>query len=162
MTALIGPAGAVRDHLTVERALVEIAAWSGDEAGALARAVDALRKPIDHLRLCSDVSLEVIIDGLAAGASAASRTHDGEVRATYVAPVQEVGAMLDHAVATDRWSGGRPGALEALGAHIHQRPRCQPRARRTPWLPTSASCACATPSRAWRAGRAGRDSISVR
>ena len=55
----IGPAGAVRDHLTIERALIAIAGWSGDEAGALERAVDAMREPVADLRLCSDVSVEV-------------------------------------------------------------------------------------------------------
>jgi len=114
----IGPADAVRDHLTVERALIAIAAWSGDEAGALRRAVDAMREPVADLRLCSDVSIEVIVEGLAAGASIALRTHEPHAAATYLEEVRELGGQLDHAVATDRWGGGRPGALDALRAHI--------------------------------------------
>ena len=118
MEELIGPVGAVRDNLTVEGAHIAIAAWSGDEAGALERAVEAMRKPVEDLRLCSDVSIEVILDGLAAGASAASRTREPEARAFSLDQVRELGRQLDDAVATNRWGGGRPGALPALDAHI--------------------------------------------
>jgi DNA-binding CsgD family transcriptional regulator/tetratricopeptide (TPR) repeat protein len=114
----IGPAGSVRDHLTVERALIAIAGWSGDEASALERAVDAMRQPVADLRLCSDVSIEVIVEGLAAGASIASRAREPVARAAYLEQVSELGGQLDHALATDRWGGGRPGALDALRAHI--------------------------------------------
>ena len=118
MEELIGPVGAVRDNLTVEGAHIAIAAWSGDEAGALERAVEAMRKPVEDLRLCSDVSIEVILDGLAAGASAASRAREPEARAFSLDQVRELGRQLDDAVATNRWGGGRPGALPALDAHI--------------------------------------------
>ena len=118
MEELIGPAGTVRDHLTTEHTFIAIAGWSGDEAGALERALDAIRKPVDDLKLCSDVSIEVIVEGLAAGASVASRTREPDARATYSNLVRELGEQLELSVATDRWGGGRPGALEALRAHI--------------------------------------------
>ena len=114
----MGPAGAVRDHLTIERALIAIAGWSGDEAGALDRAVDAMRQPVADLRLCSDVSIEVILEGLAAGASVAPHTREPAARATFLEQVSELGGQLDHALATERWGGGRPGGLDALRAHI--------------------------------------------
>jgi DNA-binding CsgD family transcriptional regulator len=112
----VGPEGTVRDHLTVERAWISIATWSGDEVGALERALDAMRQPVADLRLCSDVSIEVIVEGLAAGASLAARTREPEAHAGYLEQVRELGGQLDHAVATDRWGGGRPGALDALRA----------------------------------------------
>ena len=110
---LIGPAGAVRDHLTIEHAWIAIASWSGDEAGALERAVDAMRAPVGELSLCSDVGIEVIVEGLAAGASAASRTREPDARETYLRQVGELGGQLDQWVATGRWGGGRPGHVTA-------------------------------------------------
>ena len=59
-----------------------------------------------------------ILAALAAGASVATRTHDPGDRAAYLAQVHELGRQLDDALATDRWGGGRPGALDALTAHI--------------------------------------------
>ncbi len=118
MEQLIGRVGAVRDHLTVERAWVAIAGWSGDEVGALERAVDAMRTPVEDLSLCSDVSIDVIVEGIAAGASVASRTREPEARAAYVQQVRDLGGQLEHWVATGRWGGGRPGALDALTAHF--------------------------------------------
>ncbi|MDQ1509959.1 MAG: hypothetical protein QOG50_1803 [Actinomycetota bacterium] len=118
MEELIGPAGTVHDHLTVEHTVIEIAGWSGDEAGALERALAAMRKPVDALNLCSDVSIEIIVEGLAAGASVASRAREPDARAEYLNQVRELGEQLEHAVATNRWGGGRPGALDALRAHI--------------------------------------------
>jgi DNA-binding CsgD family transcriptional regulator len=115
---LIEPAGAVRDHLTIEHAWIAIAGWSGDEAGALGRAVDAMRAPVGELSLCSDVSIEVIVEGLAAGASVASRTRQPDAREAYLRQVGELGGQLGHWVATGRWGGGRPGALNALDAHV--------------------------------------------
>ncbi len=119
MEQLIGSAGAVRDHLTIEHAWIAIAGWSGDEAGALERAVDAMRTPVEDLSLCSDVGIgDVIVEGLAAGGSVASRTREPEARAAYLRQVRDLGAQLDHWVATGRWGGGRPGALDALDAHV--------------------------------------------
>ena len=118
MQALIGPAGTPRDHLAIEHAFIAIAAWSGDEARGLDGALDAVRKPIDDLSLCWDVSIEVIVDGLAAGASVAARTREPDAHAAYVEQVRELGGELDHAIATNRWGGGLPGALDALQAHI--------------------------------------------
>jgi DNA-binding CsgD family transcriptional regulator/tetratricopeptide (TPR) repeat protein len=115
---LIGPAGGVRDHLSTELLQIAIAAWSGDEAGALEVAVAALRVPAVDLRLCGDVSLEVILEGLAAGASLAARTRDPQARATYADQVQELAGELERAIATDRWGGGRPGALDTMRAHV--------------------------------------------
>ena len=77
-----------------------------------------MRKPVEDLRLCSDVSIEVIVEGLAAGASVASRTREPDARAEYLEHVRELGGQLDDAVATDRWGGGHPGALDALRCHI--------------------------------------------
>jgi DNA-binding CsgD family transcriptional regulator/tetratricopeptide (TPR) repeat protein len=118
MEELIGHAGAVRDHLAIEHAHIAIAAWSGDEAGALEQALVAMREPVEDLRLCADVSVEVIVEGLAAGASVAARAREPAARAEYREHVRELGGQLDNAVATDRWGGGHPGALDALRCHI--------------------------------------------
>jgi DNA-binding CsgD family transcriptional regulator/tetratricopeptide (TPR) repeat protein len=118
MEQLVGHAGAVRDHLAIEHVHIAIAGWSGDESGAFEQALVALREPVEDLRLCSDVSIEVIVEGLAAGASVAARTREPEARAEYLEHVRELGGQLDDAVATDRWGGGHPGALDALRGHI--------------------------------------------
>lgn len=118
MEELIGPAGAVRDHLTVEHAWIAISAWSGDEVDALRRACDAMQIPAADLRLCSDVSVSVIVEGLAAGASAASRAKDRDQHADYLRQVELLGGGLDRAIETDRWGGGHPGDLDALRALV--------------------------------------------
>ena len=118
LAEMIAPTSSARDHLALEHALVAIAAWSGDEASALERALDALRRPVADPRLCSDLSIEVILEGLTGGASVASRTPDPETRAHYAQQVRELGAQFDAAIASDRWGGGLPGAMDALRAHI--------------------------------------------
>ncbi len=111
MEQLIGSAGAVRgDRLTIEHAWIAIAGWSGDEAGALGRAVDAMRTPVEELSLCPDVGIgDVIFEGLAAGGSVASRTREPDARAAYLRQVRDLGAQLDQC---------RPGAFDALDAHV--------------------------------------------
>jgi DNA-binding CsgD family transcriptional regulator len=115
---LLGTPDATRDNLSVEHVQIVIAAWSGDEHGALCRAQEALRKPIEGNRMCNDVSLDVILDGLAAGASAVLRTRDADARAAELERLNEVGRGLDDALARARWGGATPGALDALRANI--------------------------------------------
>src|SRR5262249_29698484 len=88
------------------------------EHGALVRARDALRKPISGSRLCNDVSLDVILDGLAAGASSVLHTTDDEARADELRLLDEVGHGLENSLAIERWGGARPGALDAFKANI--------------------------------------------
>src|SRR5262249_36002445 len=97
---------------------IVIAAWSGDEHGALVRAQEALRKPIQGNRLCNDVSLDVILDGLAGGASAVLHTHDAAARAAELERLDEVSHALDNSLVYARWGGASPGALDALRANI--------------------------------------------
>jgi DNA-binding CsgD family transcriptional regulator len=118
MNDLIGRGNPVRDHLAVENAFIAIAAWSGDEVGALERSLEALSRPAGDLSLCTDLSIEVIIHGLTAGASVAARARGTDEHAKYLADVKALGAQLDIALETDRWGGGSPGALTALRAHI--------------------------------------------
>jgi DNA-binding CsgD family transcriptional regulator len=114
---LIGPTRGALEHLTVERAFIAIAAWSGDEEQALQRALEVMRLPAEDLRVCFD-SIEVILDGMASGASVAARTHDPDALGRVVDQVGALANELDEAIATNRWGGGRPGALEALRAHV--------------------------------------------
>jgi DNA-binding CsgD family transcriptional regulator/tetratricopeptide (TPR) repeat protein len=116
--ALLGPPDAVRNDLAVDHVHIVIDAWSGDEHGALRRAQEALGRPVEGNRLCNDVSLDVILDGLAAGASAVLHTSDGEARAAELQRLGEVGRALDDALALERWGGARPGALDALQANV--------------------------------------------
>src|SRR5204863_228108 len=41
-----------------------------------------------------------------------------DAREAYLRQVGELGGQLGHWVATGRWGGGRPGALNALDAHV--------------------------------------------
>jgi DNA-binding CsgD family transcriptional regulator len=118
MERLIAPSDAVRDHLIVEHAQIAIDAWSGAETAALTRAHAAMSIPVDDLRLCSDVSIGVIIEGLAAGATAVLHTLDSEARAELLRRVDELAAQLGRSVENNRWGGGRPGDLDALEAHV--------------------------------------------
>jgi DNA-binding CsgD family transcriptional regulator len=116
---LRGPAeDEVGDDLAVDYVQILIAAWSGDEHGALVRAQEALRKPVKGNRLCNDVCLDVILDGLAAGASAVLHASDSEARAAELRRLDEVGRGLDDALAFERWGGAQPGALDAVHANI--------------------------------------------
>jgi len=117
MKETVGPEGSPRDNLAVELTQVAIAGWSGDEEGALDIALEAMRVPADGLSLCSDVGIEVILEGLAAGASAAQHTRADE-DASILRRVDELGGLLDQWIESDRWDGGRPGALDALRAHM--------------------------------------------
>ncbi len=140
LVALMGPVGAPRDHLAADHAFVAIAGWSGAEADALARALQSERETqaITDASLCSDLSIEVIIDGLAAGASLAARTREPDEHAAVLNDVRELGGQLDHAVRNDRWQGGRPGALDALNAHIAAEiARAQSTDRGPEWLDTA-------------------------
>ncbi len=114
---LIGPTRGPQEHLTVERVLIAIAAWSGDEAAAVRRALEVLRLPPKDHRACFD-TIAVVLDGLAAGASMAARAADTSALAAAGEAVRELAAEVDDEVATDRWGGGRPGALGALRAHV--------------------------------------------
>jgi DNA-binding CsgD family transcriptional regulator len=118
LDVLVGIPDALGDNLALEHVQIVIAAWSGDEHGALLRAQDALRKPIQGNRLCNDVSLDVILDGLAGGASSVLHTHDADARAAELERLDEVGHALDNSLAFARWGGARPGALDALRANI--------------------------------------------
>lgn len=116
MMHLSGPYIAERNIQSVEHAYIAIAAWSGDEVGALRRAVECTRAPVEDPTFCSDVSVAVIIEGMAAGATAALRTNDEPARLTYLRQVRDLGGLVDVWIADGRWSGGRPGALDALRA----------------------------------------------
>jgi DNA-binding NarL/FixJ family response regulator len=118
MRSVLRYEGSPRDNLAVEHSLIAIAAWSGEEAHALQLALDAMRAPVDGLSLCSDVGIEVLLDGVTAGASAALHARDDEARAVILRDVNELGGLLDTWVDTDRWEGGMPGAFAALQAHI--------------------------------------------
>jgi DNA-binding CsgD family transcriptional regulator len=118
LEALIGVPDTVGDNLAVDHVEIVIAAWSGDEHGALCRAQEALRKPIEGNRLCNDVSLDVILDGLLAGASAVLHASDAEARAAELERLHEVGRALDESLAFARWGGASPGALDALRATV--------------------------------------------
>lgn len=113
---LLGTSDAV-DSLAVEHVQIMIAAWSGDEHGALVRAQEALQKPVAGSRLCNDVGLDVILDGLAAGASAVLHAN-ADARALELERLDDVGRALDNALELERWGGARPGALDALHATI--------------------------------------------
>jgi DNA-binding CsgD family transcriptional regulator len=115
---LLGPTEAVRDTLAIEHVQVVMAAWSGDAHGALSRAQEALRRPVHGSRLCNDAAIDVILDGLSAGASSVLRTTEPEARADELERLDEVGRALDDAMAFDRWGGAHPGALDALAPHI--------------------------------------------
>jgi tetratricopeptide (TPR) repeat protein len=116
---LLGPSGDdVRDHLAVEHVQILIAAWSGDERRALALAQEALRKPVKGNRLCNDVAQDVILDGLAAGASAVLHTSDSDERRAELDRLDEVARALDDALQVERRGGARPGALDAFQANI--------------------------------------------
>jgi DNA-binding CsgD family transcriptional regulator len=115
---LLGPNDDLRDNLAIEHVHILIAAWSGDEHGALARAQQALRKPVKGSRLCNDVSLDVILDGLAAGASAVLHTPDDADHTAELQRLGEVGRGLDDSLAVERWGGARPGALDAYRANV--------------------------------------------
>jgi DNA-binding CsgD family transcriptional regulator len=95
-----------------------IAAWSGDERRALALAQEALRKPVKGNRLCNDVAQDVILDGLAAGASAVLHTSDSDERRAELDRLDEVARALDDALQVERRGGARPGALDAFQANI--------------------------------------------
>jgi DNA-binding CsgD family transcriptional regulator/tetratricopeptide (TPR) repeat protein len=106
------------DNLAVDHLQIVIAAWSGDLSGALAGAQNALRKTVKVSRLCNDVSLDVILDGLAAGASAVLRASEPDAREIELQQLEEVARALDEAIAGERWGGAQPGAIDALNAHI--------------------------------------------
>jgi DNA-binding CsgD family transcriptional regulator len=114
---LVGASDSV-DNLAVEHAQIVIAAWSGDQHAALVLAQKALRKPVAGTRLCNDVILDVILDGLGAGASAVLHASDAEARAADLERLHEVGHALDDSIVYQRWGGAQPGALDALRAHI--------------------------------------------
>jgi DNA-binding CsgD family transcriptional regulator/tetratricopeptide (TPR) repeat protein len=103
-----------RSLLIIDNVYVAIAAWSGDEVGALERAIAATRTPVNDLQLCSDVSDDIIVHGLAAGATATLRTTDATARATYLDQVRELAGLLDQWMADSNWSGGHPAAVDAL------------------------------------------------
>jgi len=107
------------DTLAIEHVHIVIAAWSGDEHGALVRAQEALRLPVTGTRLCNDVCLDVILDGLAAGASSVLHTADADDRNAELQRLDEVGHALDKALVLERWGGARPGALDVLHSHIN-------------------------------------------
>jgi DNA-binding CsgD family transcriptional regulator/tetratricopeptide (TPR) repeat protein len=113
---LLGSAPPVTEKsgLIVENVNVAIAAWSGDEAGALRRAVAATRKPVDDLALCADVSDDIIFHGLAAGATATLRATDPATRADCLRDVRELAEVLERWMTDDSWVGGQPAALAAL------------------------------------------------
>ncbi|MDQ1461224.1 MAG: hypothetical protein QOI08_2708, partial [Actinomycetota bacterium] len=118
MQAVLREESSPRDNLAIEHALVAIAAWSGDEVRALQLTVDAMGAPVDALSLCSDVGIEVLIEGIGAGASAASHARDDATRTAIVRNVDDLGGLLDSWIDADRWDGGKPGAFAALRAHI--------------------------------------------
>jgi DNA-binding CsgD family transcriptional regulator/tetratricopeptide (TPR) repeat protein len=115
---LISAEGTASNILALEHAYIALAASSGDEHGALQQAEDALRLQVQGTRLCSDVRLDVIVDGLAAGASAVLHSSDAGIRDADLRRVREVGQALDDAVASDRWGGALPGTLDALHAQV--------------------------------------------
>ncbi len=116
MAELIGPVLHERDLQTVDQAYIAIAAWSGDEVGALHLAYDSTHKEIVDPTLCSDVSIDVIMQGLVAGGTAALRARDEGYRATYLAQARELAGLLDEWIEGGRWDGGKPGAIDGLRA----------------------------------------------
>ncbi len=87
----------------------QCALWSGDPARALELANEGVALPRADTSLCADEGIGVPL--LLCGAAAAADRAD-------VAAARAFIGTLDGWIASDRWLGGRPGALDVVTAHL--------------------------------------------
>jgi predicted ATPase/DNA-binding CsgD family transcriptional regulator len=85
------------------------ALWSGDPGGALELVQVGVALPGADTTLCADEGVGIPL--LLCGAAAAADLGDAPAARAF-------GATLDRWVASERWFGGRPGALEVVTAQL--------------------------------------------
>jgi DNA-binding CsgD family transcriptional regulator len=110
---LLEGSGDVHDHLALEELEIALDSWQGNVGEAVQAAVAALAMPVGTVSLCSDASVEVLIDGLAAGATAARRETDEVTRKQTIGLVRRLATECESWRDLDRWFGGLPGDFDA-------------------------------------------------
>jgi DNA-binding CsgD family transcriptional regulator len=95
-----------KERLAVGRLNITIAAWDGDTATAAQRALAAVHLPIRDTRLCLDVGIAVVLDGL----GACGPEHESIAR--------DLAHAFEVWVDEERWGGGRPGDLAAIKSTV--------------------------------------------
>jgi DNA-binding CsgD family transcriptional regulator len=95
-----------RERLAIDRLYVAIAAWEGDAATAVERALTAAQRPVTDTKMCVDVAVMLVVDGL----SVAGPEH--------VDIARTLADEFDSWITDERWGGGRPGDLAALHAQV--------------------------------------------
>jgi DNA-binding CsgD family transcriptional regulator len=92
-----------RERLAIERLQVLIAAWEGDAEQAATRALAAARRPVRDMTVCVDVGSSMIVEGIAAAGG------------MFPEIARELTESFHVWITEERWGGGRPGDLDALG-----------------------------------------------
>jgi tetratricopeptide (TPR) repeat protein len=101
-----------KDYLLVEYVRVVIAVESGEFDAAVGLAEAAVAADVAYISLCTDLSIDLLLEGLSAAATVAERTRAPEA----VGRTERLGRRLDEWLADQRWDGGWPGDLDALRA----------------------------------------------
>ncbi len=87
----------------------QCALWSGDPAGALELAQEGVSLPRGDTSLCADEGIGIPL--LLCGAAAAGERGDHVAAREFI-------DTLDRWVASDRWHGGKPGAIDVVTAQL--------------------------------------------
>jgi DNA-binding CsgD family transcriptional regulator len=95
-----------RESLAIERLHVAISAWEGDAEQAATRALAAARRPVHDMTVCVDVGTSTIVEGIAAAGGG------------FPEIARELAETFDVWITEERWGGGRPGDLDALGGQL--------------------------------------------
>jgi DNA-binding NarL/FixJ family response regulator len=104
----------VKDHVSLEYIRAVVSTGSGDFEDAAHIADVATSAPVEDISLCSDLSLDLLLEGLQAAANVVER--DG--RSDALDRVEALSRRLESWIADDRWDGGWVGDLDALRAHV--------------------------------------------
>jgi DNA-binding NarL/FixJ family response regulator len=104
----------VKDNALLEYIRAVVSAGAGDFEGAARIADVATSAAVEDISLCSDLSLDLLLEGLQAAASVVERDAGPDA----LARVEALAGRLDSWVADDRWGGGWIGDLDALRAQV--------------------------------------------